>query len=81
MVGPSEGPAPAVRGQQAVQLSDDLEKALMTAGQRKVNLIWEYTQATIALFVVGTTMVTGMPMRWVPKRDPRFAASPRPGAA
>lgn len=29
---------------------------LRTAGQRRVNLIWESTQATIALGVTGTTL-------------------------
>jgi len=33
---------------------------LTTAGQRRVNLIWEYTQAVIALLVVASTMASGM---------------------
>jgi hypothetical protein len=33
------------------------QEDLVTAGQRKVNLIWEYTQSVIALLVVGATMV------------------------
>lgn len=33
---------------------------LMTEGQRKVNLIWEYTQAAIAVVVVVCTMLTSM---------------------
>jgi hypothetical protein len=33
---------------------------LTTAGQRKVNLIWEYTQAAIAVMVVLTTMIAGV---------------------
>jgi len=35
------------------------QEDLTTAGQRKVNLIWEYTQAIIAIFVVGCTMIVG----------------------
>jgi hypothetical protein len=33
------------------------QEDLTTAGQRRINLIWEYTQAIIALTVVVTTMV------------------------
>lgn len=36
------------------------QEDLTTAGQRKVNLIWEYTQAVIALIVVVTTMAAGV---------------------
>ncbi len=36
------------------------QEDLTTAGQRKVNLIWEYTQSIIALFVVITTMIAGL---------------------
>lgn len=33
------------------------QQDLTTAGQRKVNLIWEYTQAMVAIFVVALTMI------------------------
>jgi len=33
------------------------QEDLVTAGQRRVNLIWEYTQSAIALLVVGATMI------------------------
>jgi hypothetical protein len=36
------------------------QEDLTTAGQRKVNLIWEYTQACIAIVVVITTMISGI---------------------
>lgn len=36
------------------------QQDLTTAGQRRVNLIWEYTQAVIALLVVLTTMIAGL---------------------
>lgn len=36
------------------------QQDLTTAGQRKVNLIWEYTQAVIALMVVTATMGSGL---------------------
>ena len=35
------------------------QEDLTTAGQRKVNLIWEYTQAAIALMVVLATLIAG----------------------
>ena len=36
-----------------------VQQDMTTAGQRKINLIWEYTQALIAVVVVACTMVTG----------------------
>lgn len=36
------------------------QEDLTTAGQRKINLIWEYTQAAIALVVVMSTMGAGL---------------------
>lgn len=36
-----------------------VQQDITTAGQRKVNLIWEYTQAFIAIFVVVSTLVVG----------------------
>jgi hypothetical protein len=33
------------------------QEDLTTAGQRRVNLIWEYTQAAIALMIVGACVV------------------------
>ncbi len=36
------------------------EMTLTKAGQRKVNIIWEYTQATIAIFVVVATMTKAL---------------------
>ena len=35
------------------------QEDLTTAGQRKVNLIWEYTQSVLALLVVGANMIVG----------------------
>ena len=36
------------------------QEDLTTAGQRKVNLIWEYTQAIIAVMVAVATMLAGL---------------------
>lgn len=35
------------------------QEDITTAGQRKVNLIWEYSQAVIALLVVVANMIVG----------------------
>jgi len=32
---------------------------LTSAGQRRINVIWEYTQAAIAILVVGANMIVG----------------------
>ena len=39
--------------------STTLQEDLTTAGQRRVNLIWEYTQAAIALLVILSNMIVG----------------------
>lgn len=36
------------------------QEDITTAGQRKINLVWEYTQAVIALVVTISTMVAGV---------------------
>lgn len=36
-----------------------VQQDLTTAGQRRINLIWEYTQAVLAVFVVGANMIVG----------------------
>lgn len=36
------------------------EISLTTLGQRKINLIWEYTQAIIALLVVASNLIVGV---------------------
>ena len=36
-----------------------LQQDLTTAGQRRINLIWEWTQAIIAVMVVFSTMAVG----------------------
>lgn len=47
---PPQNPAPP---------TTTVQQDMTTAGQRKINLIWEYTQALIAVVVVACTMVTG----------------------
>lgn len=62
----TEGPVKANIPSQRVELTTKTQppldptttaqEDLTTAGQRRINLIWEYTQAMIALIVVATTM-------------------------
>lgn len=47
------------RADPSVPAKTTYQEDLTTAGQRRVNLIWEYTQAAIALLVVVTTMLCG----------------------
>jgi hypothetical protein len=47
-----------VEAKEAVAASAAVDAhTLMTAGQRRVNLIWEFTQAIISIAVVATSMV------------------------
>ena len=36
-----------------------IQQEITLAGQRRVNLIWEYTQAIISLLVVSANMIVG----------------------
>lgn len=36
------------------------QEDLTTAGQRKVNLVWEYTQSAIVIFVVLSNMIAAL---------------------
>jgi hypothetical protein len=45
---------------QSLPATTTAQEDITTAGQRKVNLIWEYTQAVVALIVVGATMASGV---------------------
>ena len=70
----TEGPVKAIIPAQKVELSAKSasplapntteQQDLTTAGQRKVNLIWEYTQAIIAMVVVTTTMASTLIASW-----------------
>lgn len=53
----AEEPTPsriAAREVAATRLSD--ETILRTSGQRKINLVWEVTQAVVTVMVVGATL-------------------------
>lgn len=42
----------------SIPATTTFQQDVTTAGQRKVNLIWEYTQALIAITVIGVTLFT-----------------------
>lgn len=44
---------PARRKQKSLAATTTEQEDITTAGQRKVNLIWELTQATIAVLITG----------------------------
>ena len=46
--------------QQSLPPKTTEQEDITTAGQRKVNLIWEYTQSCIAVLVVISTMAVGV---------------------
>ena len=49
-----------------------LQQDLTTAGQRRINLIWEYTQAAIAMIVVVTSLISAMVAGWYGKEVSAF---------
>jgi hypothetical protein len=63
---PASGKPRPVQVQQSQRLDPSVparttfQEDLTTASQRRVNLIWEYTQAAIALMVVVATMACGI---------------------
>jgi len=44
----------------ATPTADQAQRARVTAGQRKINLIWEYTQAFIAIMLVVAAVVAAL---------------------
>ena len=61
---PIAAPSPAglqsQTGDPSLPAKTTFQEDLVTAGQRRVNLIWEYTQAVIAGMVVLANMVVGV---------------------
>jgi hypothetical protein len=57
---PAQGISVQPLSQASLPAKTTAQEDLTTAGQRKINLIWEYTQAVIALLVVVTTMIAGV---------------------
>ncbi len=51
-----------------------LQEDLTTAGQRRVNLIWEYTQAVIAIFVVVASVISAICSAYQGKEVSAFLA-------
>ncbi len=54
----------SARRAESVAPTTTLQEDLTTAGQRRINLIWEYTQAVIAIAVTVFTMVCGAISMW-----------------
>jgi len=53
-------PIPPVAPGPSVAPTTTLQEDLVVAGQRRINLIWEWTQAAIALIVVLANMIVGV---------------------
>lgn len=43
-----------------------IQQDLIVAGQRRINLIWEYTQAVIAVILVGATAAAALKLVFKP---------------
>jgi len=52
--------ADASQNQQSLSPTTTTQQDITLAGQRRVNLIWEYTQAFVAISVVAATMGAGI---------------------
>jgi len=52
--------ADEVNSQQSLSPTTTSQQDITLAGQRRVNLIWEYTQAFVAVAVVAATMGAGI---------------------
>ncbi len=57
-------PEDIARRAESVAPTTTLQQDLTSAGQRRVNLIWEYTQAVIAISVTIFTMICGAISMW-----------------
>ena len=51
---------PEVPHQPSMPPTTTYQEELTTTGQRRVNLIWEFTQSAIALIVILANMITGV---------------------
>jgi len=52
--------------QQSLPPRTTIQQDLTVAGQRRVNLIWEYTQAVIAVILVGATAAAALKLVFQP---------------
>lgn len=53
----------------AQEVEASVQQNLTRAGQRRVNLIWEYTQAIIAILVIVANMIVGTYRGLMPHMD------------
>ena len=63
---PTTAPRQNQRNDPSLPAKTTFQQDLTQAGQRRINLIWEYTQALIAVLVVLTTMAAGLFTMYVP---------------
>ena len=68
VIAPKTESAPAQVGDVNIAPTTTAQDDLRTAGQRKINITWEYTQATIAIVV--TVAVLGV-AGWKVLKDPK----------
>lgn len=64
--------ARAANADKPVAATTTIQQDLTTAGQRKVNLIWEYTQAAIAMSVILVSMIAAIVAMWQNKEVSAF---------
>lgn len=57
---PAVAPAPLRLPEVSVPPTTTTQQDLVTAGQRRINLIWEWTQATISILVVAANMIVAV---------------------
>ena len=60
----SKEPTVKRRADQPVAAKTTAQEDLTTAGQRRVNLIWEITQSTIALMIVAANITAALINVW-----------------
>lgn len=68
----AEEPVTERRADPPVKPTTTFQQDLTTAGQRRVNLIWEYTQAAIAMSVILVSMVAAIVAMWQDKEVSAF---------
>lgn len=56
VVAPTTLPEPAKVGDKNIAPRTTAEQDTMTAGQRRINLLWEWTQAILAIIVTSVTL-------------------------
>lgn len=77
---PDQSRAPTTTSEQDLRSAEErAQQAFKTAGQRRVNLIWEYSQAGIAIMVVFANVVYAFIQTLIPGAAQLAAASGQSG--